>query len=72
MKMIKYRPTTYKCSSLDHIMRETSKCISFLEWSSFVDIVDFVEVVVFDVVSDVGPELQGEEGNRAGITICLQ
>jgi hypothetical protein len=50
-------------------MRETCKYISLLEWSSSVD---FVEAVVVDGVADVGPELQGEEGNGAGIIICLQ
>ncbi len=42
-------------------MRETYKYILILEWSSFVDIVDFVEVVV----AAVGPEPNGEEGNGA-------
>ncbi len=29
-KMIEYQPTTYKCSSLDHKMRETCKYILLL------------------------------------------
>ncbi len=49
-------------------MRKTSKYILLLEWSSFVDTVDFVEVVVVDV----GPEQQAEEVNGVGIIICLQ
>ncbi len=45
-------------------MRETYKYILLFEWSSFVDIVDFIEVVV----AAVGPEPNGEEGNGAGFT----
>ncbi len=66
--MIEYQPTTYKCSNLDHKMRETCKYILLLEWSSFVDIEDFVEVVV----ASVGPEPHGVEGNAAGLIIWLQ
>ncbi len=49
-------------------MRETYEYILLLKWSSFVDIVDFVEVVVVAV----GPEPHGEEGNGAGLIIWLQ
>ncbi len=33
-----------------------------MEWSSFVESVDFVEVVVVDGVADVGPVQVGEGG----------
>jgi hypothetical protein len=62
--MIEYQPTTYKCSSLDHKMRETCKYILLL---SFVDSVNFVEVVVVDGVADVGPPLQVGEGGKGTI-----
>ena len=66
--MKEYQPTTYKCYNLDHKMRWTCKYILLLEWSSFVDIVDFIEVVV----AAVGPEPHGVEGNGAGFNIWLQ
>jgi len=41
-------------------MRETCKYILLLEWSSFVDTVNFLEVAVVD---GVGPVQVGEGGN---------
>ncbi len=60
--MIEYQPTTYKCSNLDHKTRLTCKYILLLQWSSFVESEDFVEVVVVDGVADVGPVQVGEGG----------
>jgi len=49
-------------------MRETYKYILLLKWSSFVDNVDFEEVVV----AAVDTEPHRVEGNGAGFNIWLQ
>ncbi len=55
-------------SSLDYSENETQKYILLLKWISFVDNVDFVEVVVVAV----DPESHGVEGNGAVFNIWLQ